>query len=236
MARSDASPSRTSRAPMPSPWRIGAHRKRTQPEPAEVASVNLDRGEGSVPDEHSIVLGNERYRQRTRPAQRADDRSLGSGPMFCLRERGLRDLVDRIGVALCLGAKDGIWGVLEVVMAVPIDCRVASGPQAVPCARCGRGRMPETPRAFGAEVLRKTSMVQSDRRWPSRVKHETARIRPLSPRSCRMKPPCASTCRTRCSLREMFMGCLGEDTAHASTPGASAPGRMLFAVSIDQDG
>ena len=51
----------------------------------------------------------------------------------------------------------------------------------------------------------KVARSQSARRWPSRSMQSTATMR-RSSRWWRIRPPSASTCRTRCSILEMFKG------------------------------
>ena len=57
--------------------------------------------------------------------------------------------------------------------------------------------------------------------WPSRVKHETSRTLPFFIRSKWMAPPCARTCKTRCSCFEIFNGLSLGLTSAVEAPGIS---------------
>lgn len=62
---------------------------------------------------------------------------------------------------------------------------------------------------------------QSVRTWPSRVKHETSRTLPFVMRSKWMAPPCARTCKTRCSCFEIFNGLSLDFKSAEKAPGNS---------------
>ncbi len=67
----------------------------------------------------------------------------------------------------------------------------------------------------------KSFSEQSANRWPSRVKHETSRTLPFVVRSKWMAPPCARTCKTRCSCFEIFNGLSLESMSAEKASGIS---------------